>query len=396
MVLKSVNIVIVCFSDGMPPRIDLQSGSLKKYGYNVSVMVREGRRVLRSSFGVQVREVRTPLLRWLMRRVPKVLSIPIGYVEYIYCVGKILCSSSKKGDIVQLCHPFLLPLVRMLHKRRTRVFYDAFEFYAVMFSEFGLPGRALSLLCDILETRYVPTLDGVACVTSRDDWLKERMERLNPNTVELWNLPSLEHSLDKKLLNKIHREFIGKDLVVYVGGLKVQKGLSLFQDLVKHVVQMYPKAHFLIVGNIKCKEGGHAWLARNGLNQHCTYIPWVVPSALYSYLQEAHVGLMLSPPSGIHLLVGPGNGRKLFTYMAAGLPVLAPKHGSAWDLVTSERIGIQVDTTRAADVAEGVLTLLERRELREEMASRARTLFLERYNWECHETKYIEMFSGIN
>jgi glycosyltransferase involved in cell wall biosynthesis len=214
--------------------------------------------------------------------------------------------------------------------------------------------------------------------------------------LEIWNLPSLECYTDEKLTFEIRRRFSGKKLIVYAGGLKPQKGLENFPDIVRHVVKKCTEAHFLIIGNVKVDGHVQAWLIREGIDQHCNYIPWLSFNALYTYLVEASVGLILSVPTGSHLLLGPGGGRKLFTYMAAGLPVVAPYHSASWDLVTAESIGIQVDTTRAEKIGARIIELLEKRKVREEMARRAKTLFIEKYNWECQETKYIEMFSGLN
>jgi glycosyltransferase involved in cell wall biosynthesis len=289
-----------------------------------------------------------------------------------------------------------LALVPLLRSKKALIYYDAFEFYTVMFRNMGLLGRAFSLLCEKLENRYVPALDGVLCVTSLNNWLKKRMMLLHRKTVELWNLPSLDQSINKELTNEIRRQFFGRDLIVYIGGLKAHKGLTIFPDLVRQVARGHSRAHFLIIGNVQTEADVETWFNHEGIGEHCTYVPWVLPKVLNTYLFEATVGLVLSPPSGIHLLVGPGNGRKLFTYMATGLPVVAPNHGSAWDLVTKERIGLQVDTTRAEDVARGVLTLLEHKELREQMGNNAKTLFIERYNWECQENKYIEFIKSTN
>jgi len=386
----------VSYLGGIPPRIHLQCKSLRKFGYKVRVMTHSSNQSLGSSYVDYMMGINTPILGWLSKtRVPKATRILLGHIEYISRLTKQLTPIVKPGDIVQLNHPLLLALVPLLRSKKVLIYYDAFEFYTVMFRNTGLLGRAFSVLCEKLENRYVPVLDGVFCVTSRNNWLKKRLMPLHRKIVELWNLPSLDQSINKELTNEIRRQFFGRELIAYIGGLKAHKGLTIFPDLVRQVARGYSRAHFLIIGKVQTDADVETWLHREGIREHCTHVPWVLPNVMNTYLSEAVVGLVLSPPSGIHLLVGPGNGRKMFTYMAAGLPVVAPKHGSAWDLVTSEMIGLQVDTTRAEDIANGVLTLLEQRELREQMANKAKSLFVERYNWECQEEKYIELFQPI-
>jgi glycosyltransferase involved in cell wall biosynthesis len=388
-------VIQVAYLGGIPPRVDLQCKSLKKFGYSVGAVAHASEQSLGGTHLNDVVRVHTPIRNRLLKtKVPKTMRVTIGHLEYIFRVAHNLARKVTAGDIVQLSHPFLLTLVPLLKSKKVRIYYDAFEFYTLTLPELGLPGRAFSWLSGSLENRYVPVINGVLCVSSRDNWLKQRLKSLNPNTQEIWNLPSLEYSTDDKLSSEIRQRFFGKELIVYAGGLKPQKGLANFPDIVSRVVRKCATAHFLVIGKIKVHGDAQTWLIREGLDQHCTYIPWLSFNALYTYLVEASVGLILAVPTGSHLLLGPGGGRKLFTYMAAGLPVVAPIHSTSWDLVTTEKIGVQVDTTRAKDVAKGVLALLEQSQLRKEMADRAKYLFLEKYNWECHESKYIKLLAA--
>ncbi len=296
----------------------------------------------------------------------------------------------QSGNIIVLTHPLLLMLVPTLKKAGAQVYYDCMEFEGMRMNQKGFVGKGFAKLYDFLENRYVPRLAGVLCVTSRDGWLKKRLTKLNPKTIELWNLPPRSISIDKKLLDKLQAQFAGRDIITYIGGLHAQKGLRVFPEMVRLVVREHKQAHFLIIGRIRAKEGPEGWLEKTGIHKYCTYVPWVAQDILFTYLQVSDIGLVLSWPEGTHLHLGPGGGRKVFTYFAAGVPVVAPQHSTAWNLVTDEKTGIQVDTTNPAAIADGISQLLADRRARNAMGQRALELFRQKYHWESQEKVFIE------
>ena len=74
---------------------------------------------------------------------------------------------------------------------------------------------------------------------------------------------------------------------------------------------------------------------------------------------------------------------RLFEYMAAGLPILAPVYSSEIArIVTAERCGILVDFSDPATVAKAIVYLREHPEQCRAMGARARKAFELRHNWE--------------
>jgi glycosyltransferase involved in cell wall biosynthesis len=389
-----MNFIYISFLAGIPPRMELQCNSLRKHGHHVRVVTWSGGKILGADSGLDRIEVGTPLARRLRWEPLKPLRVFVEYFEYVARIAAEMKRSLSSGCVVQITHPFLLPLVGMCRRRQAKVYYDAFEFYAVMFRQMGVPARILAGLCDILERRYLPQVEGVFCVTSKDGWLRRHLATLNPRVLELWNLPARDQPIDQHARQEARSSFAGKDLVVYVGGLHAEKGLKIFPKVVKQLVKEHTAAHFLVIGNIRADSDPDIWLEKEGISKYCSFLPWSPPAVMNAYLREVAVGLILSVPTGTHVLLGPGGGRKLFTYMAAGLPVVAPRHSSAWDMVEREGIGIQVDSTCEKAVAGAVLELLINNTMRRRMAERARCLFEEKYNWDCQEKKFLN-FMGL-
>ena len=396
----SRQVALVTWLADVPPRTALLSRSVQRYGFQTSSITwSEGHQLFPQLLPPQKKiTVTTPIFirlkKWLEMHAPYfrqgLLTRPVQYIEYTCRVRKVLLKTIRENDIVFLTHPFLLALVPALKKARVNAIYDCMEFDSMTMSQKDCAGKVLAKLYDFLENRYVPRLECVFCVTSRDGWLKKRLSKLNPKTIEFWNLPPHNISTDKKLLDKLQARFAGRDIITYVGGLHNQKGLRVFPEMVRRVIHEHNQAHFLIIGRIMAKEGPEGWLEETGIDKYCTYVPWVAQDILFTYLQVSDIGLVLSWPEGIHLHVGPGNGRKVFTYFAAGVPVVAPRHSTAWDLVSDEKTGVQVDTTSPAEVAKGILWLLRDKDLRARMGRQANTLYRQKYNWECQEPIFLK------
>ncbi len=400
----SKHTLFVTWLSDVPPRTDLLCRSVQRYGFQTSFITwAEGHQLYAQLNNLQKKiRVRTPIFiklkKWFEMHAPffrhGLVTLPVQYIEYTCRVRKVLLGIIRDKNIIVLTHPFLLTLVPTLKKAGAHVYYDCMEFEGMMMNQKGFVGKGFAKLYDFLENRYVPRLAGVLCVTSRDGWLKKRLTKLNPKTIELWNLPPRSISIDKKLLDKLQAQFAGRDIITYIGGLHAQKGLRVFPEMVRLVVREHKQAHFLIIGRIRAKEGPEGWLEKTGIHKYCTYVPWVAQDILFTYLQVSDIGLVLSWPEGIHLHMGPGNGRKVFTYFAAGVPVVAPQHSTAWNLVTDEKTGIQVDTTNPAAIADGISQLLADRRARNAMGQRALELFRQKYHWESQEQGLLKLFAG--
>ncbi len=393
--MRKRDFVFVSFAGDVYPRMELQIRSLKNYGFEPIVLVWAGSETNIRIAEIERIQVDSPITKNIDKRLPQVLRSPAKFLEYMFRLIKELRRVAGKGTTIQISNPFLLPMTPFVHKKGMKICYDAYEYFDAMYGEAGFFGNFLGKLSKIAENRFIPYVDGVLCVTSKAGWLKRRLMKLNSNTLELWNLPQLDQRVNNELLREVKQEFVGKEIVAYVGGLHDKKGLKIFPEIVQNVVRENPNAHFLIVGVIRAPAGADRWLAAEGISANCTYIPWTNSENVHTYLMEASIGLVLSQPQGMHLLVGPGNGRKLFTYLAAGVPVVAPQHSEAWDLVTNRRVGIQVDTSSAEQVATGIRNLLKDKRKRKLMSHRSRKLFFEEFNWNRQEKSLIEFYRGF-
>jgi glycosyltransferase involved in cell wall biosynthesis len=109
-------------------------------------------------------------------------------------------------------------------------------------------------------------------------------------------------------------------------------------------------------------------------------------------LPAADVGLSLVlPVDEIHRLAQP---RKLYEYLAAGLPVLVADVPPLRELVDSERCGVYVDSSDPAAICEAVLELASNPSRREILGRMARMAAETKYNWSNVELSLMGVLRG--
>lgn len=85
---------------------------------------------------------------------------------------------------------------------------------------------------------------------------------------------------------------------------------------------------------------------------------------------------------------------KLYEAMMCGKPIVVSKDTGVDELVVSEKIGISCNYNEQS-LEEAYSYLLNNRDISEEMGSRARKLYDEKYNWEIMENRIEEMYKTI-
>lgn len=82
---------------------------------------------------------------------------------------------------------------------------------------------------------------------------------------------------------------------------------------------------------------------------------------------------------------------RVFEYMAAGLPIVAPVYATEIaEIISSEQCGIMADFENPVDIARAIDTLRQDPALCRQMGQRAREAFLKRHNWEVEVQPVID------
>jgi glycosyltransferase involved in cell wall biosynthesis len=86
---------------------------------------------------------------------------------------------------------------------------------------------------------------------------------------------------------------------------------------------------------------------------------------------------------------------RLFEYMAAGIPIIAPFYAAEIArVVEGEQCGLLADFENPASVADAIVMLRSNPEMCRAMGRRARSAFLARHNWEVEVAPLLEAIRG--
>ncbi|HZY80897.1 MAG TPA: glycosyltransferase family 4 protein [Cyclobacteriaceae bacterium] len=121
-------------------------------------------------------------------------------------------------------------------------------------------------------------------------------------------------------------------------------------------------------------------------------IQWTETSQLMKLFMDAMAGMIVPHPIERYKTNYPV---KVFEYMAAGMPVIASKHGESARFVEEANAGILVEPMDPKEIADAIQWLLDHPEEAAAMGKRGRQLILEKYNWEKESQSLINLYHTL-
>lgn len=317
------------------------------------------------------------------------LKLPAIYFELLRQLNR------GRFEVVHCGHPMLLlPAIIYKRRRRGKLVYDPFEMYGLVWANYmPIAKRLWRPLLEGLEDRLARQADCILTVDSRDGFLERRYQRATPHVTVLYNVPRLAVEPAETLVEHLRPKYQNALLVTYVGGIHEDKGTDRLIECIGCVRARVPTARLLLMGYLVEPE---PWLTVARKNPDSVEIIPALPyEQMLAYLQVSRVGLAPYPPTWQYPLVSRGNGRKFFSYMQAGVPIVGPAFGEIGQVVRDERCGLLVDTTDPQRMSDAIVELLSRPEWAAEMGARGRRAVVERYNWEKEQRKLIDAYAAI-
>jgi glycosyltransferase involved in cell wall biosynthesis len=116
------------------------------------------------------------------------------------------------------------------------------------------------------------------------------------------------------------RDLAGRPIALFVGNVFGDRGLRYAIEAMPAVLERFPNAVLLVVGDGRERPRLEAQVASAGLQASVRFVGWKRPEDLPAYSRHATLGLLPFVDTA-HLRLTLAN--KLFDYMAAGLPVIA-------------------------------------------------------------------------
>jgi glycosyltransferase involved in cell wall biosynthesis len=161
--------------------------------------------------------------------------------------------------------------------------------------------------------------------------------------------------------------------IVCVANLRPEKDHSTLIQSLKLVVQKFPLAHLLLIG----ADGDPKYVSRirgeivgNGLADHITLLG--TRRDVSSILNQCDMGVLSSASEGLPLA--------LLEYGAAGLASVATDVGQCSEVLDRGNCGLLVPSSSPEPLAAALSSLLQSRQLRQELGARAQRRVRERYS----------------
>ena len=137
--------------------------------------------------------------------------------------------------------------------------------------------------------------------------------------------------------------------------------------------------------------GGYRWIILS-LVFFATTINYLDRQVI-SLLKVADIGLnLVKPVDHGHRLAQP---RKLFEYLAAGVPVVGADVPSIAEVIAKWRCGLAVDCASPSAIAAAILRLALDPDERRRCAANALRAAREEYCWEAQEPRFLEVFQRL-
>jgi glycosyltransferase involved in cell wall biosynthesis len=273
--------------------------------------------------------------------------------------------------------------------RRAKVVFDVHEHYPSIFTSRHLPPflrKWGGLFIRLLYRALTPVTDGLV-------FAKSTVEADFPNhplTALVRNLPPLRLLATTAEIRPSSGDEI---LAVHTGVLRRARGWPQMLDA---LVLASSDISLRIVGGFTDGSGNDfdRRVTELGLTERVEIEPWLPFDAAFDQLRDADIGLILFQP-GVqnHVFASP---HKLFDYMLAGLPVIAPAFGvEIAQIVDRHDCGILVDPSDPADIADALERLAGDNELRRRMGERGRRAVIEELNWERESECLLDLYRRL-
>ena len=184
----------------------------------------------------------------------------------------------------------------------------------------------------------------------------------------------------------------GTYCIAFLGRLSADRGAMEILAAVSEV-SITTDCRLLVIGQV-VDNPGEFWNAVHefGLMDRVEVTGWLEEGVARERLVEANVGIIALHETGNWKASLP---RKLFDYMAHGLPVIAPDFPHIREVVQDVRCGILVEPGQWRPLKEAVLQLVNDPEVAQSMGERGRQSVLCKYNWQREADKLLDVYASI-
>ena len=188
----------------------------------------------------------------------------------------------------------------------------------------------------------------------------------------------------------------GTFTIGFVGTLKPWHGVDGLVEAFAVLRHHAPESRLLIVGDGPQRETIEKQLALHGIRDAAHFTGAVAPEDVPRFIASMDVGVAPYP----HLENCYFSPLKIFEYMATGIAVVGSRTGQVTELITHEENGLLYEPGDTAELADLLVRLRTKPELRQQLGLAARKNVLRHHTWNAvgarifsiaHETQIVEV-----
>lgn len=178
--------------------------------------------------------------------------------------------------------------------------------------------------------------------------------------------------------------------VGFVGRPAVWHGLEYLADAAPLVLEKFPAAKFLIVGDGPALRAVREYVVFRGLEDNFVFTGAVPHGTVPAYIGACELCVVFFKPVRSY----PGDPMKLYEYLACGRPVVASGVPGYGDLVEAAGAGVSVDAAKPVALASAINKLLMDVGTRERMGRSARQAAEAGHSWAVSAAKIAAGMTG--
>lgn len=374
---------------GLGRQAQLLTERLAAEGLNIFVIARCMKGMPQAVYSPVVTIYRTWSVRPYLHNFEEVrlINILVSLTFSISCT-LLLFRKRKEYDIVHFHGAslplfFNLPLLKIFGKKviakvaAAKVGTEAGSLHG---RYFGLGNLLIRLLNKI--DIFVATTSEIEDGLKKDGFSSSRIVRI-PNFVDFTLF--MPTSADIKWQKKMRMGLGNNKVVTFSGRFIQRKGISFLMGAWKEVVNNFPEAKLLLLGDGPLLEEMKRMARELGIASSVDFRGHV--NQIADFLHATDIFVLPSLQEGLP--------NSLLEAMACGLPVVATRIGGVTDIVKNGESGILVKPGDSKDLAQGILRLLKDDEFAAYIASNAYKTIKNSYSIDSIAPRYIELYKQL-
>jgi len=295
----------------------------------------------------------------------------------------------------------LLPLVAIIGKiKGAKLIYNRQEVPTLDASRaltklLRLPKSWSISIAEAVETFFGRWVDLVISIPLSESG-SERLAKWGQPLVTMMNVPEKANAaLPRRPSSRSADE---PAMLIYSGAVSLENGLLSYLRLVRRLSGAggCREVRLLLIGRLwkSSAEALQALIRQESCEGLVEYREWVPYDELMVLLSSADIGLAMTDPGyEKYAHMGDGASRKVFTYMAAGVPVIAG--GVFGKVIAEERAGHFVEYDDVDAMFAAAQSILSDPAEALAMSERAQSAILNKYNWEIERGKLIGLLREV-